>query len=215
MVVEAADKEPIRADRVLVAVGRAPVTEELGLDTLGVGTNAKGFIQVNDRYETGVPGIFAVGDVIGGLMLAHKASDEAVACVERMVTGFGHIEYDAIPAIVYTDPEVASVGKSEEELKAASVPYRKGTFAFRANGRAVTLGHPDGMVKILAHEETDRLLGVHVLGPRAGDLIAEAAVAMEFKASAEDLARSCHAHPTLSEAIKEAALAVDNRPIHG
>jgi dihydrolipoamide dehydrogenase len=147
-------------------------------------------------------------------MLAHKAEDEGVACVERIVGGWGHVNYDAIPNIVYTAPEVASVGKTEEELKASAVPYRKGSFPFAANGRAKALGHTEGQVKILAHAETDRILGVHILGARAGDLIAEAAAAIEFGASSEDLARTCHAHPTLSEVVREAALAVDGRALH-
>jgi dihydrolipoamide dehydrogenase len=147
-------------------------------------------------------------------MLAHKAEEEGIACVEHIVTGRGHVNYDAIPSVVYTHPEIASVGKSEEELKDAGVPYNKGTFPFTANGRARALNAAEGRVKVLAHKETDRVLGVHILGPRAGDLIAEAAVAMEFGASAEDIARACHAHPTLAEALKEAALAVDKRAIH-
>ena len=159
-------------------------------------------------------GVYAIGDVIRGAMLAHKAEEEGVACVERMVTGYGHVNYDAIPGIVYTHPEVASVGRTEEELKEAGVEYRKGTCPFRANGRARALGQLDGKVKILADAQTDRVLGVHILGPRAGDLIAEAAVAISFGASSEDIARSSHAHPTLAEAVKEAALDVDGRALN-
>lgn len=213
-VVECADAEPLRCSRVLVAVGRVPNTDGLGLESVGVETNAKGRIPVDDRFATSAPGVYAIGDVIGGAMLAHKAEDEAVACVEQLITGYGHVNYDAIPAVVYTHPEIASVGKTEDELKDAGIDYRKGSFPFRGNGRARALGHVDGFVKILAAAETDRILGVHIIGPRAGDMIAEAAAAIEFGASSEDIARTSHAHPTLAEAMKEAALAVDNRAIH-
>jgi len=195
-------------------VGRVPNTDGLGLDTVGIVTDDRGRIPVDGHYATSAPGVYAIGDVIGGAMLAHKAEEEGIACVERIATGYGHVNYDAIPGIVYTHPEIASVGKSEDDLKDAGVAYRKGVFFFRANGRAKALGDTDGRVKILADEKTDRILGVHVLGPRAGDLIAEAAVAIEFGASAEDLARSSHAHPTLAEAVKEAALAAAGRVIH-
>jgi dihydrolipoamide dehydrogenase len=158
--------------------------------------------------------VYAIGDVIHGPMLAHKAEDEGIAAVEYMVTGYGHVNYDAIPFICYTEPEIAGVGKNEDQLKEAGVAYRKGVFQFRGNGRARALGMVDGRVKILADKQTDRVLGVHIIGPRAGDLIAEAAVAMEFGASSEDIARCCHAHPTLSEAVREAAFAVDGRVIH-
>lgn len=205
---------PITADRVLVAVGRAPRTDELGLSEVGIRVGERGFIEVNESFETSVPNIYAIGDVIGGPMLAHKASDEAVACVEKMVTGYGHVNYDTIPGIVYTAPEVASVGKTESDLLAAGVPLRKGVFQFRANGRAMTLDATEGFVKILAHEQTDRVLGVHIIGPRAGDLIAEATAAIEFGATSEDIARVCHAHPTLSEALKEASLSVRGQAIH-
>ncbi|HET9950152.1 MAG TPA: FAD-dependent oxidoreductase, partial [Candidatus Eisenbacteria bacterium] len=174
----------------------------------------RGRVPVDAHYATSAPGIYAIGDVIGGAMLAHKAEEEGIACVERIATGYGHVNYDAIPGVVYTHPEIASVGRSEEDLKSAGIAYKKGIFFFRANGRAKALGEIDGRVKILADETTDRILGVHILGPRAGDLIAEAAVAIEFGASAEDLARACHAHPTLAEAVKEAALAVGGRAIH-
>jgi len=213
-VVEVEGGAPISCDRVLVSVGRRPCTEGLGLEELGVAVDRRGVIQVNDHFETSVPGVFAIGDVIPGPMLAHKAEEEGVACVERMVTGYGHVNYDVIPSIVYTHPEVAFVGKTEAQLKAAGVPYKLGKFPFIANGRARALEATDGFVKVLAHAETDRLLGVHIIGAHAGDLIAEAAVSMDFGASAEDVARSCHAHPTLAELLKEAALAVDGRAIH-
>lgn len=208
------ETKELSCDRVLLAVGRRPFTAGLGLENAGVALDSRGRIAVDGHFATNVPGIFAVGDVIAGPMLAHKAEEEGIACVEHIVTGWGHVDYDAIPGIVYTDPEIASVGKSEEELKAAGIPYRKGTFPFIANGRARALNSTDGMVKILAHAETDRVLGCAILGPRAGDLIAEVAVAMAFGASSEDIARACHAHPTLAEAVKEAALAVDGRAIH-
>lgn len=213
-VVEAEGQEPLRADRVLVAVGRRPFTDDLGLESVGITLDPRGRIPTDEHFRTRAAEVYAIGDVIAGPMLAHKASEEGVACVERMVTGAGHLNYDAIPNIVYTHPEIASVGKTEEELKAAGTPYRKGSFPFLANGRAKALGTTDGFVKFLAHPETDRILGVHILGPRAGDLIAEVAVAIEFGASSEDLARCVHAHPTLAESVKEAALAVDKRQIH-
>jgi dihydrolipoamide dehydrogenase len=213
-VVEVEGSEPLRAERVLVAVGRKPLTQGLGLEAAGVKLSDKGRIIVDKSFNTTAANIYAIGDVIGGAMLAHKASDEGVACVENLAGKHGHINYDAIPSIVYTDPEVASVGQHEAQLATQGVPFKKGSFLFRANGRAMCLGSVDGMVKILAHAQTDRVLGVHIVGPRAGELIAEATVAMEYGASAEDLARACHAHPTLSEAIKEAALAVEGRAIH-
>ncbi|QDU80933.1 Dihydrolipoyl dehydrogenase [Polystyrenella longa] len=213
-VVEVDGQDPINCDRVLMAVGRKPNTENLGLDTIGVELAQRGFIPVDGSYATSVPNVFAVGDVIGGAMLAHKAEEEGIACVEKIVTGYGHVNYNAIPSIAYTSPEIAAVGKTEDQLLQDGVAYRKGSFPFLANGRARAIGHTEGRVKILADNTTDRLLGVHILGPHAGDLIAEAAVAMEFGASAEDLARCCHAHPTLAEAVKEAAMAVDGRAIH-
>jgi dihydrolipoamide dehydrogenase len=212
--VESEGAEPIRCDRVLLAVGRIPNTDDLGLESVGIKTDERGRVPVDEHFATSAPGVYAIGDVIGGAMLAHKAEEEGVACVERIATGYGHVNYDAIPGVVYTHPEIASVGRTEDELKAAGVAYKKGVFFFRANGRAKALAEIDGRVKILADGTTDRILGVHILGPRAGDLIAEAAVAMEFGASAEDLARTCHAHPTLAEAVKEAALAVGGRMIH-
>ncbi len=212
--VEIQGQEALRCDRVLVAVGRVPNTRELGLEALGIELDPRGRIPVDPHFRSYVEGIYAIGDVIRGPMLAHKASEEGVACVEHIATGFGHVNYDAIPGVVYTNPEIASVGASEDELREQKTPYRKGVFPFIANGRARALGSVEGRVKVLAHAETDRLLGVHIIGPRAGDLIAEAAAAIEFGASSEDLARTTHAHPTLSEVLKEAALAVDGRPIH-
>lgn len=213
-VVEAADLEPIACDRVLVAVGRRPYTDSLGLDSVGLQVDERGRIPVDAQLATSALSVYAIGDVIAGPMLAHKAEEEGVACVEGIVTGYGHVNYDAIPGVVYTDPEIASVGKTEEELKEAGRAYSKGTFPFSANGRARALARTEGQVKMLADAETDRILGVHILGPRAGDLIAEVAVAVEMGASAEDLARSVHAHPTLAEVVKEAALAVDGRSLH-
>jgi dihydrolipoamide dehydrogenase len=204
----------ISGDRVLVAVGRKPNTAGLGAEALGIQVDRRGAIQVNAHFETAVPGIFAIGDVIPGPMLAHKAEEEGIAAVEYMAGQPGHVNYDAIPNIIYTHPEIASVGKTESELVAAQIPFRKGSFPFLANGRAKALGETDGLVKILAHAQTDRVLGVHVIGPRAGDVIAEAAVAIEFSASAEDIARSVHAHPTLAEVVKEAALDAGGRVIH-
>jgi len=206
--------EPITCDRVLVAVGRKPCTDNLGLAEAGVQTDKRGFVQVNAGYLTTAPGVYAVGDVIGGAMLAHKAEEEGIACVEKMATGHGHINYGTIPAVIYTSPEIASTGANEDALKAAGIKYKAGRFSFAANGRARAAGHTDGFVKVLADEATDRVLGVHIIGAHAGELIHEAAVAMEFGASAEDIARCCHAHPTLSEAVKEAAMAVDKRAIH-
>ena len=206
--------EPVHCDRVLVSVGRKPNTEGLGLESIGVETDRRGVVQVDAHFETNVKGVFAIGDVAPGPMLAHKAEEEGIACVERMVTGYGHINYDTIPSVVYTHPEIASVGKTEAQLKEAGVPYKLGKFPYMANGRARAQGELDGFVKVLAHAETDRVLGVHIIGAHAGELIAEAGVSMEFGASSEDIARSCHAHPTLSEVVKEAALAVDGRAIH-
>lgn len=212
--VEIKGQEPLMVDKVLVAIGRVPNPAGLGLDAVGIELDPRGRIPIDGNFRTYVEGIYAVGDVVRGPMLAHKASEEGVACIEHIVTGYGHVNYDAIPGIVYTHPEIATVGKSEDELRELKIPYKKGSFPFLGNGRARALGSPEGRVKVLAHAETDRLLGVHIIGPRAGDLIAEAAVAIEFGASSEDVARSTHAHPTLAEALKEAALAVDNRAIH-
>lgn len=206
--------EPIVCDRVLMAVGRRPNTANLGLEELGVALDKRGFILVDDHFATNVPGLYAIGDVIGGAMLAHKAEEEGVAVAERLKTGVGHVDYTTIPAVVYTDPEIGAVGRTEEELQAQGVAYKVGKFPFAANSRARASGHADGLVKILADEKTDRILGVHIFGPHAGELLSEAVVAMSFGASSEDLARICHSHPTLSEATKEAALAVDGRAIH-
>jgi len=206
--------ETIEADVVLVAVGRVPYTEGLGLGDVGVKTDNRGRVIVDAHYQSNVPGIYAIGDVIAGPMLAHKAEDEGIAVAEILAGQAGHVNYDVIPNVVYTYPELASVGKSEEELKEAGVAYKIGKFPFTANGRAKVNMTTEGFVKILADAKTDRVLGVHILGPDAGNMIAEAAVAMEFGASAEDIARTCHAHPTLPEAVKEAALAVDKRSIH-
>jgi len=212
--VQVEGSDPIQCDRVLVAVGRKPNTDKLGLDAVGVAADKRGFITVNEHYQTSVKGIYAVGDVIGGAMLAHKAEEEAVACVEQLYAGYGHVNYLAIPAVVYTHPEIASVGKTEDQLKEAGIPYRKGAFPFAANGRARAMGQIDGRVKMLAHKETDRILGVHIIGPYAGELLAEAVAAIEFGATSEDIARCSHSHPTLSEALKEAALAVDGRTLN-
>jgi dihydrolipoamide dehydrogenase len=199
---------------VLVAVGRVPNTEGLGLADVGVKMDNRGRIVVDEKFATNVPGIYAIGDVIKGPMLAHKAEEEGVALAEILAGQAGHVNYDVIPSVIYTAPEIASVGKSEEELKAAGVDYKVGKFPFTANGRAKVNRTTEGFVKILADADTDRVLGVHIIGADAGTMIAEAAVLMEFGGSAEDLARTCHAHPTLNEAVKEAALAVDKRAIH-
>ena len=212
--VEVEGAESVQCDRVLLAVGRAPYTENLGLENVGITLDKGGRIPVDPHFATSAPGIFAIGDVIAGPMLAHKAEEEGVAFAEYIVTGWGHVNYEVIPAVVYIHPELAMVGRTEEQLKDAGVDYRKGIFPFRANGRAQSLGQTDGKIKVLADAKTDRVLGVHILGPRAGDLIAEAAAAMSFGASSEDIARTCHAHPTLSETLKEAALAVSGRAIH-
>ncbi len=207
-------KESLECDVVLVAIGRVPFTQGLGLAEAGVKIDNRGRVAVNDHYETSVPGIYAIGDVIAGPMLAHKAEDEGVAVAEILAGQAGHVNYGVIPSVVYTAPEVASVGKTEDELKEAGIAYKVGKFPFTANGRAKVNHTTEGFVKVLADAATDRVLGVHILGADAGTMIAEAAVLMEFGGSAEDLARTCHAHPTLNEAVKEAALAVDGRPIH-
>jgi dihydrolipoamide dehydrogenase len=213
-IVECEGADPITCDRVLMSVGRAPYTEGLGLESIGLKLDERGRVPVDEHFRTPVAGVYAIGDCVRGPMLAHKAEEEGVACVEFIATGYGHVNYDVIPAVVYTHPEIASVGQTEEALKEAGREYAKGIFPFRANGRARTLNDVEGFVKILADAASDRVLGVHIIGPRAGDLIAEAAAAMEFGASSEDIARTCHAHPTLSEAVKEAALAVDRRALH-
>jgi len=213
-VVEGKGIDPIKCDRVLLSAGRKPNVEGLGLEDIGVTTNQRGFIEVNEHFQTSVPGIFAIGDVIPGPMLAHKAEHEGVACVEQMVTGYGHVNYNVIPGVVYTDPEIATVGKTEDQLKEEGIAYNKGTFPFLANARARALGMTEGRAKVLADKQTDRILGVHIIGPRAGDLIAEACAAMEFGASSEDLAAVCHAHPTLSEVLKEAALGTSGQTLN-
>ncbi|WP_026608123.1 dihydrolipoyl dehydrogenase [Methylocapsa acidiphila] len=203
----------LEADVALIAIGRRPVAEGLGLESLGVALD-RGRILVDDRFATTVPGIYAIGDVVRGPMLAHKAQEEGVAVAEIIAGQHGHVNYEAIPSVVYTMPEIATVGATEEELKAKGVAYKVGKFPFTANGRARAMRAAEGFVKILADAASDRVLGVHIIGAGAGELIAEAVVLMEFGGSAEDLARTCHAHPTLSEAVKEAALAVDKRAIH-
>ena len=201
------------ADVVLVAIGRRPYTEGLGLEALGVAME-RGQVVIDDHFATNVPGVYAIGDVVRGPMLAHKAEDEGVAVAEILAGQHGHVNYDVIPGVVYTYPEIASVGATEEELKAKGIAYKSGKFPFTANGRARAMRHTDGFVKVLADATTDRVLGVHILGFGAGEMIAEAAVLMEFGGSSEDLARTCHAHPTMSEAVKEAAIAVEKRAIH-
>jgi len=212
-VVEIEGQEAIKADKVLLATGRVANTDGLGLDNLGIKTE-RGRIIVDNKFQTNVANIYAIGDVIAGPMLAHKAEEDGVACVEIIKTGVGHVNYEIMPAITYTEPEIASVGKTEEELNSLGISYKKGVFPYMANGRARAFGSTSGKVKILADAKTDRILGVHIIGHQAGDLIAEAVAAMAFGASSEDIARTVHAHPTLSEILKEASLAVDNRAIH-
>jgi len=206
--------DELAADVVLVSIGRRPCCDGLGLDALGVTRDERGFIEVDARFETRVPGIYAIGDCIPGPMLAHKAEDEGSICAEILAGQTGRIDYDRVPGVVYTWPEIASVGKTEEALKEQGVSYRVGKFPFSANSRGRATGDTDGFVKILADAATDRVLGVHILGPLAGDLISEAVIAMEFGAAAEDIARSCHAHPSMGEALREAALAVAGRALH-
>lgn len=205
---------PIHADRVLVSVGRIPNTEGLGLESVGIETDKRGRIEVDENFRTKVPGLYAIGDVIAGPMLAHKAQEEGAAVSEFISTGYCHVNYMAIPSVVYTAPEIASVGYTEKQLTEKEIPFKKGKFPFLANSRAKVLGDTSGFVKVLAHAETDRVLGVHIINGRAGDLIAEATAAIEFAATAEDIGRTTHAHPTLPEAIKEAALAVHNEALH-
>ena len=207
-------KEIIEADKVLVSVGRKPYTDGLNLSKIGVKKDDKGRIEVNEKLQTSIQNIFAIGDVIKGPMLAHKAEDEGIAVAEILAGQAGHVNYDVIPGVIYTSPEVATVGKTEEQLKLENKNYKVGKFPFLANSRAKVNNETEGFVKILADSKTDKVLGVHIIGPHCGDMIAEMALAMEFGASAEDIARTCHAHPTHTEAIKEAALAVDKRPIH-
>jgi dihydrolipoamide dehydrogenase len=211
---DSADRQTLAADVVLVSVGRRPYTEGLGLEAAGVALDEHGHIAIDDGFATNIPGIYAIGDAVRGPMLAHKAMDDGVALAERLAGQQASVDYDAVPAVVYTWPEVASVGRTEEELKTAAISYRAGKFPFTANPRARTNGYTEGFVKILAEDGTGRVLGVHIIGPDAGTLIAEAVLAKQSGASAEDIARTCHAHPTLSEALKEAALAADGRAIH-
>lgn len=208
------DAETLKADVVLMAIGRKPYVDGLGLENVGVELDDRGRIKTDEYFETSVEGIFAIGDVIVGPMLAHKAEDEGVILAELLAGESGHIDYDCIPGVVYTWPEVANVGKTEEQLKEVGVKYNVGKFPFMANGRARAMGCTDGFVKIIADKETDRILGAHIVGPNAGDLIQEVVSVMEFEGTAEDIARTCHAHPTLTEVVKEAALAVHKRPIH-
>jgi len=212
--VKGGPSQEILADVVLLSIGRRPYTRGLGLEAVGVELDERHRVRTDAHFATNVPGIYAIGDVIAGPMLAHKAEDEGVVLAEILAGQSGHINYNTIPSVVYTWPEVASVGQTEEELKAAGIAYRVGKFPFTANGRARAMGMTDGFVKLLADKATDQLLGAHILGPDAGTLIAELVTAIEFGASAEDVARTCHAHPSLNEAVKEAALAVDGRAIH-
>jgi dihydrolipoamide dehydrogenase len=208
------EAESMKADVVLVAVGRKAYTESLGLDAVGVETDERGRVKTDAHFKTNVDGIYAIGDVIAGPMLAHKAEDEGVVLAEMLDGQSGHIDYNLIPGVVYTYPEVANIGQTEEQLKESGIAYKAGKFPFMANGRARAMNMVDGFVKILADAKTDRVLGCHIIGPEAGTLIGEVGLGMEFGATAEDIARTCHAHPTLEEAVKEAALAVDGRPIH-
>jgi dihydrolipoamide dehydrogenase len=207
-------RESVECDKVLISVGRKPYTEGLNLSKIGIKKDSKGRIEVNEKLQTSLKNIYAIGDVIKGPMLAHKAEDEGIAVAEIIAGQAGHVNYDVIPSVVYTSPEVASVGKTEEQLKSEKKDYKVGKFPFLANSRAKINNETEGFVKILADSNTDKVLGAHIIGPHSGDMIAEIALAMEFGASAEDIARTCHAHPTHTEAIKEAALAVDKRPIH-
>ncbi|KAA0583915.1 dihydrolipoyl dehydrogenase [Azospirillum sp. B21] len=207
------EAQTIEADTVLVAIGRRPYTEGLGLEAVGVELE-RGRVKIDGHFQTNVPGIYAIGDVVEGPMLAHKAEEEGVALAEQLAGQKSHVNHDLVPGVVYTWPEVAAVGKTEEQLKAAGVAYKTGKFPFTANGRARAGGNTDGFVKILSDASTDQVLGVHMIGPNVSEMIGELVLAMEFSASAEDVARTCHAHPTLSEAVKEAALAVDGRPLH-
>ena len=204
----------LEADVVLVSAGRVPYTKGLGLEEVGVKVDKFGRIEVDNHFQTNVPGVFAIGDVIPGPMLAHKAEEDGIACVELIAGKAGHVNYDTVPGIVYTHPEVASVGKTEEQVKAAGITYVVGKFPFMANSRARTIDDAEGMVKIIADKETDKVLGVHIMGPNAGELIHEACIALEYGASSEDIARTCHGHPTLSEAVKEAAMATYSKAIH-
>jgi len=211
---QTSQKEVLLVDKVLVSVGRKPYTEGLNLNKLGIKKDSQGRIEVNDKLQSSIKNIYAIGDIIKGPMLAHKAEEEGIAVAEIIAGQAGHVNYNTIPGVIYTSPEVAVIGKTEEELKKENINYKVGKFPFLANSRAKVNNEPDGFVKILAESQTDRVLGVHMIGPHTGDLIAEMALAMEFGASAEDIARTCHAHPTYTEAVKEAALAIDKRAIH-
>jgi len=208
------DSEQMEVDSVIVAIGRRPYTQGLGLEEMGIQTDKLGRVQVDGEFRTAVPSIYAIGDCIEGAMLAHKAEEEGVACVENLAGFHGHVNYGAIPGVVYTHPEVAEVGKTEEQLKAEGVSYNKGVFPFSANSRARTVDQAEGLVKVLADKETDKILGCHIIGPGAGEMIMEATIGMEYGASSEDIARTCHAHPTMSEAFKEACMATYDKPIH-
>jgi dihydrolipoamide dehydrogenase len=208
------DREEVRAEQVLVAIGRRPYTFGLGLDKIGVATDERGVIAVDGRFQTSIPGIFAIGDCVPGPMLAHKAEDEGIVCAEMLAGQAGHIDHDRVPAVVYTSPEVAGVGRTEEQLKEAGIEYRVGKFPFSANSRARITGETTGLVKLLSDAASDRVLGVHILGPLAGDLLAEAVLGLEYGATAEDIARTCHSHPATGEAVKEAALASLGRALH-
>ena len=209
-----AKKKELECDVVLISVGRKPNTKNLKLDSVGISLDEKKRIKVNQNFETNIKNIYAIGDVIAGPMLAHKAEEEGIAVAELISGQSGHVNYDVIPGVIYTSPEVATVGKTEEQLKSLSIKYKVGKFPFIANSRAKAINEPEGFVKILADEKTDKILGVHMIGPHVGEIIGEIAVAMEFGASSEDIARTCHAHPTFSEAVKEAALSIDKRAIH-
>ena len=200
--------------KLLVSFGRVPYTQGLGAENVGLELDGRGFVAVDGQCRTNLKNVWAIGDVVRGPMLAHKAEEEGVAVAERMAGKYGHVDYKAIPWVVYTHPEIAWVGRTEEELAEAGVTYRAGTFPFMANGRARTMGTTEGFVKVLADAKTDEVLGVHMIGPMVSELIAEAVMAMTFKATSEDIARICHAHPTLSEAVREAALAVDGRALN-
>ena len=208
------EEQSFLADKVLVAVGRRPNTDGLGAAEMGVAMDKRGYVQIDDHWRTNVPGIYAIGDVVGGLMLAHKAEDEGIAVAEHLAGKPGHVNYDAVPSVIYTAPEFASVGKTQEQLEAEGIPFVSGQFPFLANGRAKAMEQKEGFVKVLAHAETDRVLGVHMMGPIVGEMIAEMVLAMEFGATAEDIARTCHPHPTLTEVVREAALDARGRVIH-
>ena len=212
--VKGGDAETFDADIVLLSTGRVPYTSGLGLENVGVKVGARGMVEVDDHFATNVPGIYAIGDVVRGAMLAHKAEEEGIAIIEQLAGKGGHVNYDAIPNVIYTHPEVATVGKTEEELKEAGIAYKIGKFPFMANSRARANADAEGLVKFIVDKESDKVLGIHIIASNAGEMIAEGVLAMEYGASAEDIGRTCHAHPTMSEAFKEAAMAVYDKPIH-